>query len=75
MLLANMAVAHKIHNAFPDLAVLRRHPAPQSKMIADLQQVCGLAGLDVDVTSSQAIQVRSTIHGSVLLFAGLKEKF
>ena len=68
MLLANMAVAHKIYNAFPDLAVLRRHPAPQSKMIADLQQVCGLAGLNVDVTSAQAIQVRYTMYGSVLMF-------
>ena len=36
MLLANMAVAHRIHKSFPDLAVLRRHPPPQVKMIDNL---------------------------------------
>ena len=29
MLLANMAVAHKIYSTFPELAVLRRHPHPK----------------------------------------------
>ena len=31
MLLANMAVAHKIWRAFPDRAMLRRHPMPKEK--------------------------------------------
>ena len=56
MLLANMAVSHKIYDSFPDHAVLRRHPPPQSKMVADLQQVCAAAGVDIDVTSAKAIQ-------------------
>ena len=36
MLLANMAVAHKIYKTFPEVALLRRHPAPQTKMVEDL---------------------------------------
>ena len=36
MLLANMAVSHKIYKSFPDQAVLRRHPPPQTKMMDDL---------------------------------------
>ena len=36
MLLANMAVAHKIYGAYPAKALLRRHPTPQSKMMDDL---------------------------------------
>ena len=31
MLLANMAVAHKIWRAFPEKAMLRRHPPPKEK--------------------------------------------
>ena len=31
MLLANMAVAHRIYGAFPKLALLRRHPSPKEK--------------------------------------------
>ncbi|WP_419591850.1 RNB domain-containing ribonuclease [Thiolapillus sp.] len=36
MLLANMAVAHKIRAAHKDKALLRRHPPPQSRMIDEL---------------------------------------
>ena len=36
MLLANMAVARKIYKHFPDIAVLRRHPKPQARMLNDL---------------------------------------
>ena len=31
MLMANMAVARKIWRAFPDRAMLRRHPSPKEK--------------------------------------------
>jgi DIS3-like exonuclease 2 len=33
MLLANMAVAKRIHAAFPTLALLRRHPPPKVRII------------------------------------------
>jgi DIS3-like exonuclease 2 len=36
MLLANMAVAHKIKESFPKQAVLRRHPPPQARMIDEV---------------------------------------
>ena len=36
MLLANMAVAHKIYKTFPEIAMLRRHPPPQVKQMDDL---------------------------------------
>lgn len=55
MLLANMAVAHRIHRAFPDQALLRRHPPPQSKMLNDLVEFCEQMGLRVDVGSAGAL--------------------
>ncbi|XP_043072592.1 DIS3-like exonuclease 2 isoform X2 [Puntigrus tetrazona] len=52
MLLANMAAAHKIYRTYPELAILRRHPPPQSKMVDDLQEFCTQMGLDIDLNSS-----------------------
>jgi exosome complex exonuclease DIS3/RRP44 len=37
MLMANIAVAQKIHSAYPDLAVLRRHPTPPADNFAELE--------------------------------------
>ena len=36
MLLANMAVSHRINDFYPDKALLRRHPPPQEKMLENL---------------------------------------
>lgn len=55
MLLANMAVAHRIHRAFPERALLRRHPPPQTKMLSDLAEFCGQMGLPVDFSSAGAL--------------------
>ncbi|XP_021102739.1 DIS3-like exonuclease 2 isoform X2 [Heterocephalus glaber] len=55
MLLANMAVAHRIHRAFPEQALLRRHPPPQTKMLGDLVEFCSQMGLAVDVSSAGAL--------------------
>uniref|UniRef100_A0A671QF74 DIS3-like exonuclease 2 n=1 Tax=Sinocyclocheilus anshuiensis TaxID=1608454 RepID=A0A671QF74_9TELE len=52
MLLANMAAAHQIYRTYPELAILRRHPPPQSKMVDDLQEFCDQMGLDIDFNSS-----------------------
>ncbi|XP_071109120.1 DIS3-like exonuclease 2 isoform X1 [Haliotis cracherodii] len=52
MLLANMAVAHKIYQSYPQKAVLRRHPPPQSKMVDDLKDLCEQLGLPVDLSNS-----------------------
>ncbi|ELV09589.1 DIS3-like exonuclease 2 [Tupaia chinensis] len=55
MLLANMAVAHKIHRAFPTRALLRRHPPPQVKMLEDLEEFCDQMGLSMDFSSAGAL--------------------
>ncbi|XP_065382322.1 DIS3-like exonuclease 2 isoform X2 [Macaca fascicularis] len=55
MLLANMAVAHKIHRAFPEQSLLRRHPPPQTRMLNDLVEFCDQMGLPVDFSSAGAL--------------------
>ncbi|CAC5394876.1 DIS3L2 [Mytilus coruscus] len=56
MLLANMAVAHKIKKDFPDKAFLRRHPPPQSKMVDDLVELCNNLGFPIDPSSAGTLQ-------------------
>ncbi|XP_070609898.1 DIS3-like exonuclease 2 [Erythrolamprus reginae] len=55
MLLANMAVAHRIYRSFPSRALLRRHPPPQSKMLHDLMAFCNQMGLEIDSSSAGAL--------------------
>ncbi|XP_078143582.1 DIS3-like exonuclease 2 [Centroberyx gerrardi] len=55
MLLANMATAHHIYRSFPEQALLRRHPPPQTKMVDELQEFCDQMGLNVDFTSAGAL--------------------
>ncbi|XP_074171081.1 DIS3-like exonuclease 2 [Rhinolophus sinicus] len=55
MLLANMAVAHKVYRAFPERALLRRHPPPQTRMLSDLEEFCDQMGLPMDVSSASTI--------------------
>ncbi|XP_073733362.1 DIS3-like exonuclease 2 isoform X3 [Callorhinus ursinus] len=55
MLLANMAVAHKTHRTFPEHALLRRHPPPQTKMLNDLVEFCEQMGLPMDFSSAGAL--------------------
>ncbi|XP_060480128.2 DIS3-like exonuclease 2 isoform X2 [Panthera onca] len=55
MLLANMAVAHKTYRAFPERALLRRHPPPQTKMLNDLMEFCDQMGLPMDFSSAGAL--------------------
>ena len=39
MLMANMAVARKCHQAYPEKALLRRHPYPKTKAVEVLVSV------------------------------------
>ncbi|XP_066458750.1 DIS3-like exonuclease 2 isoform X2 [Eleutherodactylus coqui] len=55
MLLANMAAAHKIYRRFPELALLRRHPPPQTKLLNDLIEFCDQMGIKLDFTNSGAL--------------------
>ncbi|KAG8515596.1 DIS3-like exonuclease 2 [Galemys pyrenaicus] len=52
-----MAVAHEIHRAFPERALLRRHPPPQTKMLHDLMAFCSQVGLPMDFSSAGALNV------------------
>ena len=72
MLLANMAVARKIHRTFPERALLRRHPPPQTKMLNDLVEFCDQMGLPMDFSSAGALNVSagSTGAGEALLREG-----
>ncbi|GBM82735.1 DIS3-like exonuclease 2 [Araneus ventricosus] len=56
MLLANMSVAKHIYETFPSLSLLRRHPAPQSKMMADIVSMCETMGVILDPSSSGTLQ-------------------
>ena len=56
MLLANISVAQKIHQAFPQTALLRRHAAPPATNFEELStQLKVKRGLSLDVTSSKAL--------------------
>ncbi|NXA51099.1 DI3L2 exonuclease, partial [Nothocercus julius] len=55
MLLANMAVAHRIYRSFPEQALLRRHPPPHTKLLNDLMEFCDQVGLDIDFSSAGAL--------------------
>ncbi|KAJ8393169.1 hypothetical protein AAFF_G00068520 [Aldrovandia affinis] len=55
MLLANMAAAHQIYRSFPQQALLRRHPPPQTKMVDDLTEFCDQMGLSLDFSSAGAL--------------------
>jgi DIS3-like exonuclease 2 len=57
MLLANMAVARKIHATYPHKSILRRHPQPNATQIQQLGESIRLHGYQCDVNSSSSIQV------------------
>ncbi|XP_068219818.1 uncharacterized protein Dis3l2 isoform X3 [Palaemon carinicauda] len=61
MLLANMAVAHKIYNSYPNIAVLRRHPPPLEKPMETLKSVLKRIDIQLDIESAGALQ-RSLHH-------------
>lgn len=55
MLLANVAVAEKITDAFPALAILRRHTTPKPEMIKQLASVLGSLGHSLDYSNSKSL--------------------
>lgn len=52
MLLANMAAAEVISNAFPDCALLRRHPEPNPRKLREFEAFCAKNGFELDSSSS-----------------------
>ena len=60
MLLANMSVAQLIGLAFPDNALLRRHPTPQDRQLGELE-----ASAQKLVTPSRSAMILSDITRSL----------
>ena len=56
MLLANISVATKIHECFPDLAVLRCHPEPKQQILDRSVQFLQRFGIDIDGSTSKTLQ-------------------
>nr|XP_026694724.1 DIS3-like exonuclease 2 [Ciona intestinalis] len=57
MLLANMAVAHKLYTSIPTHAFLRSHSEPKEEMMQDFVSTCMALGLEVDASSSEALAI------------------
>uniref|UniRef100_H2Z1D3 RNB domain-containing protein n=1 Tax=Ciona savignyi TaxID=51511 RepID=H2Z1D3_CIOSA len=55
MLLANMAVAHKLYKSIPTHAFLRSHPEPKEEMLQDFVSTCRAIGFDIDSSSSESL--------------------
>eukprot|EP00092_Neocalanus_flemingeri_P038908 GFUD01042357.1.p1 GENE.GFUD01042357.1~~GFUD01042357.1.p1 ORF type:complete len:1022 (-),score=322.61 GFUD01042357.1:47-3049(-) len=55
MLLANMAVAHKIYTTYTDIAVLRRHPPPKADMMDKVVDQLGSLGVDINSSTTAAL--------------------
>jgi exosome complex exonuclease DIS3/RRP44 len=55
MLLANIAVAKRVTEAYPRCSLLRRHPAPPQSSFASLLSAAASVGVQLDVSSSKAL--------------------
>ncbi|CAJ0572563.1 unnamed protein product, partial [Mesorhabditis spiculigera] len=55
MLLANTRVAMKISSTYPNFSVLRRHPEPKAKVLAETLALCQNIGFPIDGSSSKIL--------------------
>ena len=55
MLLANIQVARKIHEAFPEASLLRRHPKPNPQSFEGLQKAVEAFGFKIDPSTSKTL--------------------
>ena len=55
MLLANVAVATKIVDAYPAYSVLRRHESPKTKELQEFSKLLGRFGFDIKSESSKSL--------------------
>jgi len=56
MLMANMAVAKKIHTMYPHHAMLRNHPTPKEVPLEKLCQELAFAGIKIETSSAGSLQ-------------------
>ncbi|KAJ7959107.1 DIS3-like exonuclease 2 [Quillaja saponaria] len=73
MLLANRTAAEVICRAFPDSALLRRHPEPNMRKLIEFEAFCLKHGLELDTSSSgqfhQSLErIREKLKGDSVLF-------
>lgn len=73
MLLANRSVAEVISMAFPDCALLRRHPEPNLRKLQDFETFCGKHGFELDISSSGQLhlslsKIREKLKDDPVLF-------
>lgn len=73
MLLANTTAAEVISRAFPDDALLRRHPEPNLRKLREFEAFCSKHGLELDTSSSGRFhhsleQIREKLKNDAALF-------
>ncbi|KAI4337787.1 hypothetical protein L6164_016162 [Bauhinia variegata] len=73
MLLANRTAAEVICRAYPDGALLRRHPEPNMRKLREFEAFCLKHGLELDTSSSGLIhqsleQIREKLKGDSTLY-------
>ncbi|CAN6583898.1 unnamed protein product [Malus baccata var. baccata] len=73
MLLANTTVAEVISRAFPESALLRRHPEPNMRKLREFEAFCSKHGLELDTSSSGQFQqsllrIREELKDDSVLF-------
>ncbi|KAL8167019.1 hypothetical protein V2J09_008518 [Rumex salicifolius] len=56
MLLANRTAAEIISHAYPESALLRRHPEPNMRKLRELETFCIKHGLELDASSSRSFR-------------------
>ncbi|CAG4950299.1 unnamed protein product [Colias eurytheme] len=56
MLLANMSVAQRIYEDYPQLAFLRCHPEPSGYMLRQLEKSLKPMGIDIEISSAGDLQ-------------------
>ncbi|KAL3893818.1 MAG: hypothetical protein SGCHY_005620 [Lobulomycetales sp.] len=55
MLLANISVARRIHQVFPESSLLRRHPQPPASNFDGLKRACAEYGVSLNVATSKQL--------------------
>ncbi|KAG1342370.1 putative DIS3-like exonuclease 2 [Cocos nucifera] len=73
MLLANRSVAEVISRAFPDCALLRRHPEPNLRKLKEFEAFCSKHGFELDTSSSGQLhlslsKIREKLKNDPVLF-------
>lgn len=74
MLLANIAVAQKIHDTFPNISVLRMHPPPHDVQLENVVNFFSTYGINLDSSSSKTLNdsIQKYVGSDALSIARMK---